>query len=86
MTSKERDPEWEELAARHGLADLLDRFGAPDLRELARIDAALDRVEAGTYGRCTSCGDPIATDRVLALPEAELCTDCQELAETTAPL
>lgn len=82
----ERDPEWEDLSARHGLADLLDRFGARDLRELARIDAALGRVEAGTYGRCTSCGDRIATDRLLALPEAELCADCQEQAEVSAPL
>jgi RNA polymerase-binding protein DksA len=82
----ERDPELEELAARHGLADLLDRFGARDLRELARIDAALGRVDEGSYGRCTACGDPISIDRLLALPEAELCTDCQETAEATAPL
>lgn len=80
----ERDPEWEELSAAQNLAGLLDRYGERELRELARIEAAVRRIDAGTYGRCKSCGTQISTDRLLSLPEASLCTDCQELEETTA--
>jgi RNA polymerase-binding transcription factor DksA len=82
----ERDPDWEDLAARHGLAELLDRFSARDLEELARIDAALRRVDDGTYGRCTSCGQQIAVDRLLALPEADTCADCAALEQPSAPV
>ena len=43
---------------------------------LARIDAALRRIEDGTYGICTNCGRPIPEERLEALPWAELCIDC----------
>jgi RNA polymerase-binding transcription factor DksA len=44
--------------------------------QLAAIDAALDRVAAGTYGRCVSCGQPIAAPRLEARPEATRCITC----------
>jgi DnaK suppressor protein len=44
---------------------------------LADVDAALARLDAGTYGRCTSCGNPIAPERLEALPWAAFCIDCQ---------
>jgi DnaK suppressor protein len=43
---------------------------------LARIDAALERIEDGSYGVCTNCGKPIAEDRLEARPWADLCIDC----------
>jgi RNA polymerase-binding protein DksA len=43
---------------------------------LAEIDAALNRIEAGTYGTCTNCGKQIAEERLEALPWATLCIDC----------
>jgi len=46
-------------------------------RALADIDAALARLEAGTYGACTSCHQPIAAERLDALPWAAHCIDCQ---------
>jgi DnaK suppressor protein len=51
-----------------------------DEQLLAAIDAALARLEAGTYGTCTSCGKAIAPERLDALPWAALCIDCQRLA------
>lgn len=48
---------------------------------LAKIDAALARVEAGTYGVCTSCGRPISAERLEARPHVELCIDCKRTAE-----
>jgi RNA polymerase-binding protein DksA len=44
---------------------------------LAEIEAALERVEEGTYGICANCGKPIAVDRLEALPWATLCIDCR---------
>ncbi len=44
---------------------------------LADVDAALARLDAGTYGRCTSCGNAVAPERLEALPWAALCIDCK---------
>ena len=49
-------------------------------QHLAAIDAALARLDAGTYGRCTSCHNPIAPERLEARPWAALCIDCQRAA------
>jgi DnaK suppressor protein len=46
-------------------------------QHLAAIDDALARLEAGTYGACSSCHLPIAPGRLEALPWAALCIDCQ---------
>ena len=43
---------------------------------LAEIDAALKRIEDGTYGICTNCGEQISAERLEALPWATLCIDC----------
>jgi DnaK suppressor protein len=43
---------------------------------LAEIDAALQRIEEGTYGICTNCGEQISEERLEALPWATLCIDC----------
>lgn len=44
---------------------------------VAEIDAALARVQAGTYGLCESCGKPIPHARLEAVPEATLCVSCK---------
>jgi len=44
---------------------------------LADIDAALKRITEDTYGICTNCGEPIALERLEALPWATLCIDCK---------
>ena len=48
---------------------------------VARIDAALRRVDAGTYGRCVECEEPIAFERLRALPFALRCTSCEQSRE-----
>jgi DnaK suppressor protein len=49
--------------------------------ELGDIDAALERMDAGTYGQCTDCGVTIPPERLNAYPTAKRCLDCQTLAE-----
>ena len=46
---------------------------------LGEIDAALARIEDGTYGTCTNCGKAIAVERLEAHPWASLCIDCARL-------
>jgi RNA polymerase-binding transcription factor DksA len=43
---------------------------------LAQVDAALDRLRAGTYGVCAVCGRPIDPARLAARPEADRCVTC----------
>lgn len=52
---------------------------------ITRLSAALDRMDAGTYGRCADCGGDIEPARLAALPEAETCLRCQERREQTEP-
>ena len=44
--------------------------------ELGRVEAALRKVDAGTYGTCESCGNAIAPERLEAIPWSPLCIDC----------
>ena len=48
---------------------------------LAEIDAALKRIEDGTYGTCTNCGNEILPERLEARPWATLCIDCKRRRE-----
>jgi RNA polymerase-binding protein DksA len=50
-------------------------------RVLSEIDAALKRIEDGTYGTCTNCGKQIPEERLEARPWATLCIDCQRERE-----
>jgi DnaK suppressor protein len=49
--------------------------------ELGDIDAALERIDAGTYGQCTDCGVAIAPARLEAYPTAKRCIVCQTRKE-----
>jgi RNA polymerase-binding protein DksA len=50
-------------------------------RLLEEIDAALKRIEEGTYGICSNRGEQIPVERLEALPWATLCIDCQRERE-----
>jgi RNA polymerase-binding transcription factor len=45
---------------------------------LHEVDAALERIGKGTYGRCESCGDEIPPERMDARPVARLCFRCKQ--------
>ncbi|MCI0515995.1 TraR/DksA family transcriptional regulator [candidate division KSB1 bacterium] len=52
------------------LADRLNKF-------LNYLNLALDRIEQGTFGTCTSCGHEITKERLEAVPHTQLCVDCK---------
>lgn len=60
------------------IRDDLDNQGAT---ELDQVNQALARLDAGEYGLCIDCGEPIAEARLKALPYATLCIQCAEEAE-----
>lgn len=49
--------------------------------ELALVDAALRRIENGSYGHCVACGVKIPLARLNVVPEAARCIGCQEALE-----
>jgi RNA polymerase-binding transcription factor DksA len=69
----EHDPEGATIAFER--AQLASVLGLSE-RDLAEVDAALARVEAGTYGRCERCGVPISPARLDARPTARRCITC----------
>ena len=53
------------------------------LRDTLRdVEQALGRMEDGTYGLCERCGQPIADERLVALPAVRLCMDCKRQARS----
>ena len=50
-------------------------------RLLQAIDAALQRIEDGTYGICSKCGEAIPEERLEALPWTTVCIDCKRREE-----
>ncbi|MDQ2816442.1 MAG: TraR/DksA C4-type zinc finger protein [Actinomycetota bacterium] len=75
-TDDEHDPEGATLA--------FERQHAAALRDAAReqlaaIEAALRRLEAGHYGSCERCGQPIGDERLAARPAAVTCISCAAL-------
>jgi RNA polymerase-binding protein DksA len=67
-------------------SDTLDREISMSLEDnadhlLAAIDAALERIDNGTYGVCSNCGRTISRERLEALPYATKCIDCKRLEE-----
>jgi DnaK suppressor protein len=48
---------------------------------LAKIEGALERMDAGTYGTCLVCGRPIDDERLQAVPYATLCIDDKRAQE-----
>ena len=50
--------------------------------EISGIQAALSRVESGTYGLCVDCGEQIGFQRLQAYPSANRCLACQSKAES----
>jgi len=52
---------------------------------LSEVNAAIQRLDAGTYGTCVRCGGAVSPRRLDALPYASLCINCQEAAERGRP-
>ncbi len=81
----EREPEVEELAQEERAARVYSRLGEHERREVAAIDAALQRIAEGTYGICVDCGNKIPLARLRAIPHTPYCVRCAEKRERETP-
>ncbi|HEU4726390.1 MAG TPA: TraR/DksA family transcriptional regulator [Kofleriaceae bacterium] len=66
-------------------AQVLTVMSDADAHTLENVIAALQRLDAGTYGQCTACDQPIEPGRLSVLPEAAECVECARFAEDTPP-
>lgn len=71
-----------EQAAQLGNVAVVSALENEAIQELADIGSALQRLEAGRYGICTSCGEDISTERLMARPASAECVDCAELGDS----
>ncbi|MGW6277061.1 TraR/DksA family transcriptional regulator [Kribbella sp. NPDC055071] len=75
----EHDPEGATIAfERSQVSSLVQQIQ----KQLAEIDAAFDRLSAGTYGTCEHCAQPIPPARLQARPTARTCITCAQLRTT----
>ena len=85
MSSRERDLEATQdpadMVANAYTKELLISMSANDRKLLELIDEALRRIEAGEYGECVNCGEPVQERRLEAVPWARYCLKCQDLQE-----
>ena len=70
------DPDFAEQATAAEGDEVLEGLEESALLEIARINAALVRIEKGTFGRCTICENPIGEERLETLPHTAQCVSC----------
>lgn len=70
------DRDWPERANELQNDDVLESLDEMSLREVRQIRGALRRIEAGQYGVCAACGQPIGAARLAAVPTAVTCLQC----------
>ena len=72
--------ETREHASNEEIAEVLVAMSDRERLEVDAIDAALSRIDLGTWGKCSSCGKKIAANRLTAMPEAHHCLACASAA------
>lgn len=68
--------DWEDLATEREGDEALERLATSGQSEMAKIRAALARMDAGTYGICVQCGAEISDERLDLLPFTPFCRNC----------
>lgn len=63
-------------AIQHSLEHVQAALRGELTEELAETEAALARIEQGSFGRCEKCNGAIGRQRLIAMPAARLCIEC----------
>jgi len=71
-----RSSDWEENATESEGDEVMEELGLSGLQEIKAINAALSRVEDGTYGECVKCGETILEERLATVPHTPFCRNC----------
>ena len=83
ILGEERESEWTDSAVEERLRHLLANLDGRDREALGEINAALQRIDDGSYGLCEQCGTPIPFARLQAIPTARVCAVCAEVGSST---
>jgi len=70
------NPDAEDRATERESDEVLEGLGNAGLSEIRMIEAALDRIQEGTFGMCVACGEEISEARLNAVPYAARCRNC----------
>jgi DnaK suppressor protein len=62
-------------------SEVVDALGNEAREEIAKISAALARLDNGRYGTCSECAEPIEVDRMKVYPYADECIECARFDE-----
>ena len=76
-------PDEMDLASSEYLQSFQFRLRGREKTFLKKIDHAMAKIEAGTFGVCEECEEPISMKRLEARPETTLCIRCKEDQERT---
>jgi RNA polymerase-binding transcription factor len=58
--------------------EVVDAIGNETVQSIRDVQSALERISAGTYGICDSCGEDISAQRLAVLPQATCCVNCAD--------
>jgi len=75
------DSDSKEMAKELEDSEVVDALGNEARQEIAKISAALVRLDNGRYGTCSECSEPIEVDRIKAYPYADECIECATFEE-----
>jgi RNA polymerase-binding protein DksA len=67
-----------DAAQKEDLMRLVRKLDERGKEEIEEIDLAMDKMAAGTYGKCELCGKPIQYKRLMVLPATRLCRNCAQ--------
>ncbi len=81
VEDSEELPDPNDRATRESSINSELRMRDRDRKLISKIQQALERIDAGTFGLCASCGEPIGAARLRARPVTELCIECKREAE-----
>lgn len=70
------DPDFEDQATQRENDDVVDNLSCRLQKQLSQVRQALSRIDDGTYGICSFCGEPISSARLLAIPYTNICRKC----------
>lgn len=76
---RDRPVDYLDNAVRDEEVGMLNSLGLSETYELREIEAALARIDEGTYGICESCDEPIDPRRLEVVSYARLCVACREM-------
>ncbi len=71
-----KSQDWEELAVEREEDEVLEGLGTSGQEEIAKIKAALGRIEDGEFGYCVKCGDEVPEARLEIVPFTPFCPKC----------